>query len=112
MLRGRRGNDTLFGGPQRDQLFGDEGVDFLIGGRANDVLNGGAGNIDVCAGGHWASIAGGSDFAIAAAQNGDTFVGCDDVHRQATTANAITPFNDDTTNGFLLESLRLAALTD
>lgn len=52
VLRGKSGNDDLFGGPTGgdDEMYGDNGDDRLFGGRGNDTLTGGEGN-DVLKGG-------------------------------------------------------------
>lgn len=44
MLYGRRGDDTLVGGTGSDKLYGEAGNDFLDGGDNDDWLDGGEGN--------------------------------------------------------------------
>jgi Ca2+-binding RTX toxin-like protein len=43
-MRGRHGNDILYGGLGNDRMRGDDGDDTLIGGLGNDVLFGNDGS--------------------------------------------------------------------
>ncbi|MGB3614120.1 MAG: hypothetical protein WBA10_10025, partial [Elainellaceae cyanobacterium] len=62
-LFGGAGNDTLFGGKDNDSLFGNAGNDILRADGGNDLLDGGRGNDEIRTGA-------GNDTVVLAANNG------------------------------------------
>ena len=80
LVRGRAGDDSITGTPDKDRLIGGAGDDRLFGGNASDTLRGGAGRDRLNGGGQDDILTGGS--------GGDIFV-----FEDRTGLDTITDFN-------------------
>ncbi len=75
MVRGRAGNDEVFGGDGDDSVYGNEGEDYIEGNKGADWIHGGRGDDRIKGGGDNDTIIGGDGDDILSGNAGaDVFV--------------------------------------